>query len=60
MPLELGILALGFAGSCLVAHQIALRERTVAWPWYALCAVLTAAAIWMLSQPMEMRGTFLS
>lgn len=60
MPLELGILALGLAGSCLVAREIARMEKTVAWPWWVLHALLAASAVWMLTQPMEMRGTFLS
>lgn len=60
MPLEYGFLSLGLAGSCLVARQIALRERCPAWPWYLLHGILAASAVWMLSQPMEMRGTFLS
>jgi len=63
-PLELGFLGLGFLGSLLVAHRIAEREyparaaRAFA-PWAGLCLLLTAAALWLLSQPMEMRGTFL-
>jgi hypothetical protein len=28
--------------------------------WAGLCVLLWAAALWLLSQPMEMRGTFLS
>lgn len=60
MPLEYGILALGLAGSCLVAREIARQERCAAWPWYALNVLLTLSALWMLSQPMEMRGTFMS
>jgi hypothetical protein len=63
-PLELGFLGLGLLGSLLVAHRIALREyptravRAFA-PWAGLCLLLTAAALWLLTQPMEMRGTFL-
>jgi hypothetical protein len=63
-PLELGFLGLGFVGSLLVAYRIAAREtparamRAFA-PWGVLVALLLVAAIWLLSQPMEMRGTFL-
>jgi hypothetical protein len=28
-------------------------------PWAVLLALLFAAAIWLMGQPMEMRGTFL-
>jgi len=63
-PLELGLLGLGLLGSLLVAYRIAEREypqrpvRTFA-PWAGLCVLLWAVALWLLSQPMEMRGTFL-
>jgi ferredoxin len=63
-PLELGFLGLGLLGSLLVAWRIAERDqpqralRTFA-PWAGLCILLGVTAIWLLSQPMEMRGTFL-
>ncbi|MCB9761119.1 MAG: FesM [Alphaproteobacteria bacterium] len=63
-PAELFLLALGLLGSIGVAWRVAEREhpaRTAAAfvPWATLCALLWAAAMWLLSQPMEMRGTFL-
>lgn len=63
-PLELGFLGLGLVGSLLVAWRIAQRDhpqragRAFA-PWAGLCLLLWSAAMWLLSQPMEMRGTFL-
>ena len=63
-PLELGFLGLGLLGSLLVAYRIAQREyparaaRAFA-PWAGLCLLLWLAALWLLSQPMEMRGTVL-
>ena len=63
-PLEKGFLGLGLLGSLLVAFRIAEREyparalRTFL-PWAGLSVLLGAAALWLLSQPMEMRGTFL-
>jgi hypothetical protein len=27
-------------------------------PWLALCLLLLAAGLWIMTQPMEMRGTF--
>lgn len=64
-PLEIGMIGLGAFGSVLVAQQIAEREYgdedglSALVPWALLCTVLAAAAVWLLSQPMEMRGTFL-
>jgi hypothetical protein len=63
-PLELGLLGLGWVGSLLVAYRLATREaERRAWaaflPWAALLSLLFAAAIWLMGQPMEMRGTFL-
>lgn len=63
-PMELGFLGLGVLGSCLVAWQIAREkfpQQTFAafFPWALVHAVLFGSAIWMLSQPMDMRGTFL-
>ncbi len=63
-PMELGFLVLGLLGSFLVAWNIARREAgakalRVAAPWGALSLLLFGASCWLLSQPMEMRGTFL-
>jgi ferredoxin len=63
-PLQLGFLGLGLLGSLLVAWKIAEREapdRTAPAfvPWAGLCLLLGGAALWLLSQPMEMRGSFL-
>lgn len=63
-PLELGFLALGLLGSLLVAWRIAERDfpvRTLRTflPWAGLCVLLWTVAVWLLHQPMEMRGTFL-
>ncbi|MGB7751204.1 MAG: hypothetical protein WCF88_06595 [Candidatus Acidiferrales bacterium] len=64
-PLEIGFLVLGFAGSLLVIHQLAESDcaerplRAFA-PWAAVALVLWVAAMWMMFQPMDMRGTFLA
>ena len=63
-PIEVGLIGLGLMGSLLTCYQIAAREHPQrVWhafsPWAVLCVALTAAAVWLLSQPMEMRGTFL-
>jgi polyferredoxin len=63
-PIELGLVFLGGVVSLAVAYQISLREHPrragqVTAPWAALVASLALAAGWVLSQPMEMRGTFL-
>jgi hypothetical protein len=62
--LELGVLGLGLIDSWVVAVRLAREDHPEApWraylPWALLHTVLWAAAVWLLAQPMEMRGTFL-
>lgn len=61
LPLEYGLLTLGIVGSLLVAWRIAAREhpertKGAFAPWAVLVLGLGAAGLWLLSQPMEMRG----
>jgi ferredoxin len=63
-PLELGFLGLGLLGSLLLTYRLAeddcaARPRRVFATWAVLCVALWAAALWLMSQPMEMRATFL-
>jgi hypothetical protein len=66
-PIQQGFLALGLLGSLLVAYQIAQREhpgsvrraRLAFAPWAALSLLLWATGMWLLAQPMEMRGALL-
>jgi ferredoxin len=64
-PLGLGFLMLGLMGSLLVIHHLAQEDspdhpsRAFA-PWAAVCLLLCAEAAWLILQPMEMRGAFLS
>ena len=63
-PLELGFLGLGFLGSLLVSYRLAEegaapRPVRAFAPWAGLCALLWMGAMWLMSQPMEMRGSFL-
>lgn len=60
-PIQCGCILLGAIGSVAVAHLISERDfadraapATV--PWLLLFILLTAFAIWVLFQPMEMRG----
>jgi len=70
-PLELGLLGLGWFGSLLVAYRLSTKAEdrsaegtSSAWgvflPWAALLSLLFVAAIWLMGQPMEMRGTLLA
>lgn len=64
LPIEMGLLVLGLAGSVAVAAGLARRDFGARWrqallPWGATLVVFFAAAVWLLQQPMEMRGTFL-
>jgi hypothetical protein len=63
-PLELGFLGLGLLGSLLLTYRLAeddcaTRPRRAFATWAVLCVALWASALWLMSQPMEMRGTFL-
>jgi ferredoxin len=62
--LERSFLVLGLIGSWMVAVRLARQDHPrVPWraylPWAVLHTVLCVSAVWLLSQPMEMRGTFL-
>jgi hypothetical protein len=62
---ELGFLALGFAGSLLVIHSLAVEdspERSLRAfvPWAAVSTLLWIASMWLIFQPMEMRATFMN
>jgi ferredoxin len=62
--LELGFLGLGLFGSLLVTYRLAEDEPTAhRWrvfaTWAVLCVALWVSGLWLMSQPMEMRGTFL-
>ncbi|MEZ6015988.1 MAG: FesM [Planctomycetota bacterium] len=63
-PLEVGFVAVGLIGALGVTWRLAARDFGAApirafVPWAALHATLAGAALWLLAQPMEMRGTFL-
>src|SRR5690606_37814718 len=60
-PLQLGFVLMGAIGSMAAAWGLAERDAparpaAAAVPWGVLVAALAAAAIWILAQPMEMRG----
>jgi ferredoxin len=65
-PLQIGAVLLGALGSAILIQQVSDRDHAdralaAAAPWMLLLAALTGAALWILSQPMDMRGTgFLS
>lgn len=66
LPLQLLLFEAGFLVSLVVAWRIGRRlhgpGRTAlraALPWMVLAALLSGVGIWLLFQPMEMRGTFL-
>jgi hypothetical protein len=61
---EVGFLGLGWFGSLLVAYRMAEEhDANQPWrafaPWAVLLSLLLAGAIWLMGQPMEMRGTVL-
>jgi ferredoxin len=61
----LGFLGLGLMGSLMVIYRLAAGESTskpmrAFTPWAGVCILLSFSALWLMSQPMEMRGTFLA
>ena len=64
-PIELGCILLGSMGSLALAYRISDRDYPerpgpTSAPWAIVTLVLASVAIWILFQPMEMRGTGLS
>ena len=61
----MGFLVLGLIGSLMVIYRLAETElvsrpiRAFA-PWAGVCVILWLSALWLMSQPMQMRGTFLA
>jgi len=58
---EVGFIVLGLLGSLSVSYLLAASERMarVFIPWAVLSLLLASAALWVMSQPMEMRGLVL-
>jgi len=64
-PLEVGFIVLGFLGSALVSYRIAEERREehpsrASAPWALVSLLIALASLWVMSQPMEMRATFLT
>ncbi len=62
---ELGFLALGFAGSLMVIHSLAEEDAPdksmrAFVPWATVSTLLWIASMWLIFQPMEMRATFMN
>src|SRR5262249_32612445 len=60
-PIQLGFIPLGTIGSLAFAYQISQRDHpdrpgAVRAPCAVVAAAVATAAIWILIQPMEMRG----
>jgi hypothetical protein len=57
---EFGFIALGLLGSLLVSYAISATEedhpRRVFVVWAMLALLIAGGAVWLMSQPMEMRG----
>jgi polyferredoxin len=64
-PIETGFISLGLLVSLGVAWRLAAadagprRRRRTFLPWALLLLLLAGTALWLLHQPMEMRGTML-
>ena len=60
-PIQLGCVVLGAAGSLGMVHAVSQRDQPsravlVSAPWLVVVLVIAASALWILSQPMEMRA----
>jgi polyferredoxin len=60
-PVQLGFVLLGACGAIGLAHATSLRdypERAgrASVPWILVVLLLAAASVWIIGQPMEMRG----
>ena len=60
-PIQAGFILLGTMGSLAAAYQISERDypdrpAAALAPWLGVIALLAFAALWILLQPMEMRG----
>ena len=65
LPLELGFLVFGFAGSLFVVRHLAEQDcashpMRAFVPWAAVCLVIVLASVWLMFQPMEMRATLMN
>ncbi|EKP95644.1 hypothetical protein ThesuDRAFT_01401 [Thermaerobacter subterraneus DSM 13965] len=66
LPLEIVLLTAGFTLSLVTVYFIALDQWSdrraaarAALPWVALLLILMTAGLWLLQQPMDMRGTMM-
>ncbi len=64
-PIQIGLVLLGTIGSLALAHGVSERDHrghvlAATAPWALAIAAIAAAAIWILAQPMDMRGTILA
>jgi ferredoxin len=64
-PIEFGFLLLGMAGSLIVLWRFAEEDCTdhpvrLFAPWAVVCFLLLLAALWLITQPMDMRATMMA
>jgi cytochrome c oxidase assembly factor CtaG/polyferredoxin len=59
LPVEILALDVGLVGSLVAVWQIAERRWRIAGLWMGAAVVLFAVGVWIVLQPMEMRGTVL-
>ncbi|MDI3341348.1 MAG: FesM, partial [Sphaerobacter sp.] len=66
-PIEAAFLLGGLLGSLAAVRRVAAdhyrgrrTQRAAALPWIVLCFLLVAVGLWLMSLPMEMRGTMLA
>ena len=65
LPMEMGFLFLGLLGSLTVSYRLAEEDApeqpyAALVPWAVVSVILWIGAMWLITQPMDMRGTFVS
>ena len=65
LPMEMGFLFLGLVGSLAVTYRLAEEDApgqpyAALAPWAIVSVILWIGAMWLITQPMDMRGTFIS
>ena len=65
LPMEMGFPFLGLVGSLTVSYRLAEEDApeqpyVALAPWAVVSVILWIGAMWLVTQPMDMRGTFVS
>jgi ferredoxin len=57
LPIEFGFILMGLLGSMMVSGKLFVNNRRLLAGWFVVLLTISGFAIWLMSLPMEMRGT---